>query len=89
MKPIDDVQKITIFFPHGELPDKLRVGIHSYPFKDVVQIVEDIADDKFVCRYTNRAIKNVINTSIEVKLLPVKEGIIIFGKKGTSYLLRG
>ena len=87
-KPIDVAKIITIIFPPDELPQKIQIGKHSYVFRDVIHIVEDILDIKIICRYNNRCIKKMINASLEVTLQPVDKGIIIFGKKGYSYLLK-
>ncbi len=87
-KPIDDVIIIALFFPSTKLPESIQIGKQMYLFRDLIHIIEDILEKKIICRYSNRVIKTKINTTIEVTCQPVEKGLIIFGKKGYSYLLR-
>jgi hypothetical protein len=87
-KPTDDAQIITIFLPPGELIDSLQIGKHHYKLRDIIHIMEDVLIEKFLKRYENRVIKPKINTSLEVTCQPMKKGLVVFGRKGYSYLLR-
>jgi hypothetical protein len=83
---VDIAQVITIFLPPGQLPNTIQMGKRHYPLMDIIHIMEDILHQKLVCRYEPRVIKPKINTSIQVSCQPVKRGLILFGRKGISYL---
>jgi len=87
-KPIDDVIIIALFFSSTKLPESIQIRKQMYLFRDLVRIIEDILEKKIICRHSNRVIKPKINTTLEVTCQPVENGLIIFGKKGYSYLLR-
>jgi hypothetical protein len=87
-RPFDVAIITTLFFPPDELPKKIRIGRHFYKLKDIVHIMEDVLDTKILYRYSNSVIKAKVNTSIEVSLQPVEKGLVIFGRKGYSYLLK-
>jgi len=87
-KPTDTAQIKTLFFPPGKLKEDVEVGNQHFNLRDIVYCVEDILNTKILCRYDNRVVKTMINSSVEVTLQPTDKGIIIFGKKGYSYLLR-
>ena len=57
-----------IFIPSGELPEKIKIGNRYYKTRDILHVIEQILKIRIICKYENRAVRNMQNVSLRVPI---------------------
>jgi hypothetical protein len=77
---------IRLFIPSGELPKVVQIGNKFYNTRKLLEILEEITEQKIISKRENRAIRNMMNTTYQIPI-EFDNPIKLIDSKGNTYPL--
>ena len=77
---------IRLFIPSGELPKVVQIGNKYYNTRKLLEILEEITEEKIIFKRENRAIKQMMNTTYQIPI-EFDNPIKLIDGKGNTYPL--
>ena len=77
---------IRLFIPSGELPKCVQIGNKYYSTRKLLEILEEITEQKIISKRENRAIKQMMNTTYQIPI-EYDNPIKLIDSKGNTYPL--
>jgi hypothetical protein len=79
---------LGVFLPVSGIPEKIKVSGEEFSYRTLLECVEEITQEKIICKYQNRITKPFQNRTVEMAVLPTEKGLVVFGKGNRCYLIR-
>ena len=80
------IDNLKLFIPSGELPKVVQIGNKFYNTRKLLEILEEITEQKIISKRENRAIKQMMNTTYQIPI-EYDNPIKLIDGKGNTYPL--
>lgn len=80
------IDTLRLFIPSGKLPNVIQIGNKYYNTRKLLEILEEITEQKIISKRENRAIRSMMNTTYQIPI-EYDNPIKLIDSKGNTYPL--